>query len=171
MHTLQNNSPACYHIEVGMHGMRKTCLSHAVPQTAHLSKWRRRRTTMKSGNTKKVRYRLHGMAWRRAAERENMTAATFASTKASWFYAQGVMCWCIPICLAVALRMHAGKWAVTCVNDTRYELAYTRAVARLMRYFKGGNENSTSIELTTPTLAGKRRAKAAHASRSHRNSS
>jgi hypothetical protein len=117
-----------------MHGMRKTCLLHAVPQIAHLSKWRRRRTTMKPGNTKKVRYRLNGMAWRWEAERNNMTAATFASTKVSWFYAQGVMWWCIAICLA--LCMHAGKWAVTCVNDTRYELAYTRAVARLMRYFK-----------------------------------
>ncbi len=47
----------------------------------------------------------------------------------------------------------AGKWAVTKVNGSKYELAYTKATARLMKYFRGGNDNGTSMEVTTPTLA------------------
>ena len=47
----------------------------------------------------------------------------------------------------------AGKWAVTKLTDTKYELAYTRAAAKLMRYFKGSNEDEERMELTTPTLA------------------
>jgi hypothetical protein len=44
------------------------------------------------------------------------------------------------------------KWATTVVNDTKYELAYTKGTTRLMKYFKGGNEKDESIDLTTPTL-------------------
>ncbi|GAB4814267.1 hypothetical protein N2152v2_001313 [Parachlorella kessleri] len=46
-----------------------------------------------------------------------------------------------------------GKWVTTEVKDNKYELAYTKATARLIKYFKGGNDNKTSLELTTPTLA------------------
>lgn len=44
-------------------------------------------------------------------------------------------------------------WVETNVSDTKYELAYTRASAKLLRYFKGNNENETKMDLTTPTLA------------------
>lgn len=32
----------------------------------------------------------------------------------------------------------AGKWLVTNVSDTKYELAYTKAATRLLKYFKVG---------------------------------
>ena len=47
----------------------------------------------------------------------------------------------------------AGKWVTTNTTGNKYELAYTRAATRLIKYFKGGNDNSTSMDLTTPTVA------------------
>lgn len=41
----------------------------------------------------------------------------------------------------------------TNTTGNKYELAYTRAATRLIKYFKGGNDNSTSMDLTTPTVA------------------
>ncbi|GAB4814266.1 hypothetical protein N2152v2_001312 [Parachlorella kessleri] len=46
-----------------------------------------------------------------------------------------------------------GKWAVTKVNETKYELAYVKATGRLMKYFKGGNDKGEYMDITTPTLA------------------
>lgn len=34
----------------------------------------------------------------------------------------------------------AGKWLVTNVSNSKFELAYTRASSRLMKYFKGSND-------------------------------
>ncbi|PSC72087.1 Heme-binding 2 [Micractinium conductrix] len=49
-------------------------------------------------------------------------------------------------------RYNAGKWLQTQVNDTKFELAYTKAASRLTKYFKGGNEEERSYKVTTPTL-------------------
>lgn len=38
-------------------------------------------------------------------------------------------------------------------SDTKYEVAYTKAAAKLMKYFKGANEDEVEMDITTPTLA------------------
>lgn len=49
-------------------------------------------------------------------------------------------------------RYDAGKWVVTNVSDTKWELAYTKAASRLLKYFKGGNSEGKTFDVTTPTL-------------------
>ncbi len=46
-----------------------------------------------------------------------------------------------------------GHWIEYNVTDKKYEIAYTKASAALMKYFKGQNEDEITMELTTPTLA------------------
>jgi hypothetical protein len=46
-----------------------------------------------------------------------------------------------------------GHWVQYNVTDKKYEIAYTRANAALMKYFKGKNDAELTMNLTTPTLA------------------
>lgn len=45
-----------------------------------------------------------------------------------------------------------GNWVMTTVTGSGFAVAYTKATARLVKYFKGANTNSTKIEMTVPTL-------------------
>lgn len=46
-----------------------------------------------------------------------------------------------------------GHWVQYNVTDKKYEIAYTKANAALMKYFKGHNKDELTMDLTTPTLA------------------
>lgn len=37
----------------------------------------------------------------------------------------------------------AGKWLVSNVTNTKFELAYTKAVSKLLNYFKGSNDKAS----------------------------
>lgn len=53
------------------------------------------------------------------------------------------------------MRTYKGEttWVETKVTDSKYEVAYTKAATKLMKYFKGANEEEMKMEITTPTLA------------------
>ncbi|KAL4450088.1 hypothetical protein ABPG77_010757 [Micractinium sp. CCAP 211/92] len=50
-------------------------------------------------------------------------------------------------------RYESGKWIMTNVSDTKYELAYTKAATKLLKYFKGSNSENKTFDVTTPTFA------------------
>lgn len=46
-----------------------------------------------------------------------------------------------------------GHWVHINVTDKKYETAYVKGAAALLKYFKGDNEDEKHMEITTPTLA------------------
>lgn len=39
-------------------------------------------------------------------------------------------------------RYEGGKWLVVNITDTKFELAYAKGVARLLKYFNGNNDKA-----------------------------
>lgn len=44
-----------------------------------------------------------------------------------------------------------GKWIVTNVSDTKYELAYTKAATKLLKYFKVGGQGGARLWRAVPS--------------------
>jgi hypothetical protein len=49
-------------------------------------------------------------------------------------------------------KYEKGHWAVTHIKGKSFEKAYVMGTTRLTKYFKGGNTNSTYMDMTVPTL-------------------
>lgn len=49
-------------------------------------------------------------------------------------------------------KYEKGHWAVTHIKSKSFGKAYIEGTTRLAKYFKGGNTNSTYMDMTVPTL-------------------
>lgn len=52
------------------------------------------------------------------------------------------------------LRSYApGSWVVVNISDSKYEIAYTKAALKLIRYFKGHNSAEEKFDTTVPMMS------------------